>query len=69
MKLILRRTEFLAKQILKIILKDYCSNINMEIIFMVTGNGKPNEPLKYVLDLSQRLNVRCPDIYITFQNL
>ena len=66
---IIRRTEFLVKQIIKAILKDYCSNINMETIFMITGNGKPNEPHKYVLDLSQRLNLRCPDISVTLQNL
>ena len=41
----------------------------MEIIFMNTENRKTNEPHKFVLDLSQRLDLRGSDKHVALQNL
>ena len=41
----------------------------METIFMNTKNSKTSAPHKYVLNLSQRLDLRSSDKHVTFQNL
>ena len=41
----------------------------METIFMNTENNKTNEPQKFVLNLSQRLDLRSSDKHVAFQNL
>ena len=41
----------------------------METIFMNTENNKTNEPHKYVLSLSERLDLRSSNKHIAFQNL
>ena len=43
----------------------------METIFMNTGNSKSktNEPLKFVLNLSQRLDLKSLNKHIALQNL
>ena len=41
----------------------------METIFMNTGNSKTNFPLKFVLNFSQRLDVRSLDKHVPLQNL
>ena len=41
----------------------------MEIIFMNTENSKTNEPHEFVLNLSQRLDLRSLDKYVTLENL
>ena len=41
----------------------------METIFMNTENSKTNQSLKFVLDLSERLDLRSSDKYIDRQNL
>ena len=41
----------------------------MELIFMNTENNKTNEPQKFVLNLSQRLDLRSSDKHVAFQNL
>ena len=41
----------------------------METIFMNTENSKANEPHKFVLNLSQRLDLRCSNKYGALQNL
>ena len=41
----------------------------METIFMNTGNSKTNEPHKFVLNLSQRLDLRSSNKNVAFQNL
>ena len=41
----------------------------METIFMNTENNKTNEPHKFVLNLSQRLDVRISNEHVAFQNL
>ena len=39
----------------------------METIFMNTENSKPNEPHKFVLNLSQRLNLRSSKGMLLFK--
>ena len=41
----------------------------METIFMNTGNSKTNEPHNFVLNLSQRLDLRSSDKHVAVQNL
>ena len=41
----------------------------MEIIFMKTENSKTNEPHKFVLNLSQRLDLRSSNKHVALQNL
>ena len=41
----------------------------METIFMITENCKTNEPYKFVLSLSQRLNTRRLNKHVALQNL
>ena len=40
----------------------------METIFMNTKNSKTNEPHKFVLNLSQRLDLRSSNKHVTLQN-
>ena len=39
-------------------LNNYCLNIIMETMFMNTENSKTNQPHKFVVNLSQRLDVK-----------
>ena len=39
----------------------------METIFMNTENSKMNEPHKFVLNLSQRLDLRSSDKHVALQ--
>ena len=41
----------------------------METIFMNTENSKTNEPLKFVLNLSQRLDLKSSNKNVALQNL
>ena len=41
----------------------------METIFMNTENSKTNEQRKFVLNLSQRLDLRSSDKHVVLQNL
>ena len=41
----------------------------MEIIFMNTENSKSNEPHRFFLKLSQRLDLRSSNKYVALQNL
>ena len=41
----------------------------METIFMNTENSKNNEPHKFVLNLSQILDLRSPNKHVPLQNL
>ena len=40
----------------------------MERIFMNTENNKTNEPNKFVLNLSQKLDLRSLNKHVTLQN-
>ena len=41
----------------------------METIFMNTENSKTNEPHKFILYLSQRLDLRSSNKHVDLQNL
>ena len=41
----------------------------METIYMNTENSKTNEPYKFFLNLSQRLDLRSSNKYVALQNL
>ena len=41
----------------------------METIFMNTGKSKISEPHKFVLNLTQRLDLKSSDKHVTLQNL
>ena len=41
----------------------------MEKIFINTENSKTNEPHKFLLKLSQKLDLRSPDKHVILQNL
>ena len=51
------------------ILNNYCSNISMEAVFMTMENNKTKEPRKFVLNLSQRLDLRGSNKHVALQNL
>ena len=51
------------------ILNNYCPNISMEAVFMNMENNKTKEPRKFVLNLSQRLNLRGSNKHVALQNL
>ena len=50
-------------------LNDYCWNTSMEAILMNKENSKTNEPHKFVLNLSQRLNLRSSNKHVALQKL
>ena len=50
-------------------LDNYCPNISMETIFMNLENSKTNEPQKFVLNLSQRIDLRSSNKHVILQNL
>ena len=41
----------------------------METIFMNTENSKMNEPHKFLLNISQRLDLRSSDKHVALQNM
>ena len=41
----------------------------MKTILMNTENSKTDEPHKFVLNLSQRLDLRSSDKYVAYENL
>ena len=41
----------------------------MKTIFMNTENSKTNEPQNFVLNLSQRLDLRSSNKHVAFQSL
>ena len=51
------------------ILNNYCPNISMEAVFMNMENNKTKEPRKFVLNLSQRLDLRGSNKHVALQNL
>ena len=50
-------------------LDNYCPNISMETIFMNLENSKTNEPQKFVLNLSQRIDLRSSNKHVILQNV
>ena len=51
------------------ILNNYCSNVNLETIFMNTEKSKTNEQHKFVLNLSQRLGLRSSNKHVALEKL
>ena len=50
-------------------LNGYCWNTSMEAILMNKENRKTNEPHKFVLNLSQRLDLRSLNKHVALQKL
>ena len=50
-------------------LVNYCSNLKMKPKFMNTENSKTNEPHKFILSMSQRLDLRSSTKHVLFENL
>ena len=50
-------------------LNNYCHNISMDTIFMNTESSKTNGPHKFVLNLSQRLDLGSSSKHVALQNL
>ena len=48
---------------------NYFPNISMKMIFMNTDNSKRNEPLKFLLDLLQRVDLKSLNKHVALQNL
>ena len=50
-------------------LVNYCPNLSMETTFINTKNTQINEPHKFVLNLSQTLDLRSSNKHVALQNL
>ena len=50
-------------------MNNYCLTLSMETMIMNTENSKANEPRKFILNLSQRLNLRYSNKHVALQNL
>ena len=66
---IIKRNESFGENKTKNEIENHCPNISMERIFMNTKNIKTNEPHKFVLNLSQRLDLRSSNKHVAFPNL
>ena len=66
---IIKHNELLAEHTIKTTLDNYCPNVSMGKIFMSTENSKTNEPHKFALNLSQRLDLRSSNKHVVLQNL
>ena len=66
---IIKSNESLAEKKIKMIVNNYCLNISIETIFMNMENRKTNELHKFVLNLSQRLDLRSSNKHVALQNL
>ena len=43
--------------------------MTMETVFMIMENSKTNEPYKFILNLSQRLDLKSSNKHVALQNL
>ena len=68
-KFIIKSNESLAKIIIKNDIEQLLLKYKMETIFMNTENSKMNEQNKFVLNLSQRLDLRSSDKHVALQNV
>ena len=50
-------------------LDNYCPKISMETLFMNTDNSNTSELQKFVLNLSQGLDLRSSNKHVALQNL
>ena len=53
----------------KLRLDNYCPNISMETIFIKTENSKTSASHKFVLNVSQRIDLRSSNKHVAVQNL
>ena len=53
----------------KLRLDNYCPNISMETIFIKTENRKTSASHKFVLNVSQRIDLRSSNKHVAVQNL
>ena len=65
----IKHNELLAKKPQKTRLDNYCPHISMKTIFMHTENIKTSEPHKFILNLSQKLDLISSNKYVALQNL
>ena len=68
-KFIIKSNESLAKIIIKNDIVQLLLKYKMETVFMNTENSKMNEQNKFVLNLSQRLDLRSSDKHVALQNV
>ena len=54
---LVKHNEFLAEDTIKNEISQYCPNISMGMIFMITENSKTNDSHKSILNLLQRLDL------------
>ena len=64
---IIKHNEHLAEHTIKTRLDNYCPIIGMETISMNTENRKWNEPQKFVLNLTGRLDLRSSNKHVIFK--
>ena len=50
-------------------IKNCCENKTMKTIFMSTEHSETNEPYKFLLKLSQRLDLRNSNKHVAFEDL
>ena len=65
---VIKSNESLAKN-KKMRINNYYSNVCMETIFMNMENSKTNKPHKVALNLSQSLDLKSTNKYVSLQNL
>ena len=68
-KFIVKSNEYFDENKIKKSLNNYCQNISMERIFVNTENSKRNKPHKFVLNLSQRLDLTSLNKHVALQNV
>ena len=61
--------ESLAENKIKYEIEQLLLNISMEMMFLNTENSKTNQPHKFVLNSSQRLDLRSSNKHVALQNL
>ena len=67
---IIKSNESLTEnKIKKTRLNNYCPNISIETIFISTEKSKTIEPCQFVLNLSQRLDLRSSNKHVALQNV
>ena len=65
---LIKHNEFLAEDTIKNEISQYCPNISMGMIFMITENSKTNDSHKSILNLLQRLDLTSLK-HVALQNL
>ena len=65
----IKRNKSLAEDKIKKRLNNYCPIISMKTIFMNTRNSKSRKPQKFVLNLSQRLDLKSSSKHVVLQNV